>query len=140
MSTLVRIALLLLAFAILVVVGLPSTGMAWLRDDFRWVGRAAGWVESLHPALDTVHLLLFASLAALARLALPGMPWMRLLLWLVLFSAVSELVQFWAPGREPKWSDFAQDLVGVALGLTPFAIWAMVRRIGRRKRHQSELQ
>lgn len=140
MSTLARIALLLLAFAILVVVGLPSTGMAWLRDDFRWIGRAAGWVESLHPALDTVHLLLFASLAALARLALPGMPWMRLLLWLVLFSAVSELVQFWAPGREPKWSDFAQDLVGVALGLTPFAIWAMVRRIGRRKRHQSELQ
>lgn len=100
--------------------------MAWLRDDFRWIGRAAGWVEALHPTLDTVHILLFAALAALSRLAWPAMRWGRLLLRLVLFSAVSELVQFWAPGREPLWSDFWQDLMGVALGLAPFALWKMI--------------
>lgn len=98
------------------------------------------WVEGVSPSIDTVHILLFASLAALARLALPGMPWLRLLFLLVLFSAVSELVQFWAPGREPRWSDFAQDLVGVALGLTPFALWAVVRRIWRRHGHHQEAQ
>lgn len=76
-----------------------------------------------------MHILLFASLAALARLALPGMPWLRLLLWLVLFSAVSELVQFWAPGREPRWSDVANDLGVVEVGLAPVAAWAAYRHL-----------
>ena len=133
MRGLARAVAVLVALGILVIVALPNTGLAWIRHEYRWIGNAVNWVEGLWPAIDTVHILLFSGLAALARLALPGMPWMRLLVWLVLFSAVSELVQFWAPGREPKWSDFAQDLVGVALGLAPFAIWAMVRRMGRRK-------
>lgn len=140
MHLLARIVAVLVALGILVIVALPNTGLAWIRHEYRWIGNTVNWVEGLWPAIDTVHILLFSSLAALVRLALPGMPWLRLLFLLVLFSAVSELVQFWAPGREPRWSDFAQDLVGVALGLTPFALWAIVHRIWRRHGHHQEAQ
>lgn len=140
MHVLARIVAVLVALGILVIVALPNTGLAWIRHRYPEIGNAVNDLEVLWPAIDTVHILLFACLAALARLALPGMPWLRLLLWLVVFSAVSELVQFWAPGREPRWSDFAQDLVGIALGLAPFAFWAVVRRIWRRHGHHQEAQ
>jgi VanZ family protein len=36
---------------------------------------------------------------------------------LVAFTACVELVQFVAPGRHPRWSDFIGNIAGIALGI-----------------------
>jgi hypothetical protein len=127
--------LLLLATVIVLVVALPNTSLAWLRSEIRWLGRAVNWVEHLWPGWDTVHILLFGALGVLARLAMPHAPLGRLLAGLVLFAAVSELLQFWAPGRTARLTDFAQDVLGAALGMALVAVpqalavsWLQVRK------------
>jgi VanZ family protein len=109
--------LVLLAVVIVLVVAVPNTTLAWLRSDFRWIGRAVNWVEALRPGWDTVHILLFGALGFIARLALPRAPMVWLLTGLVVFSAVSEVLQFWAPGRTARLTDFAQDVLGAMLGV-----------------------
>lgn len=122
--------LLLLATVIVLVVALPNTSLAWLRSEIRWLGRAVNWVEHLRPGWDTVHILLFGALGFLARLAMPHARLGRLLTGLVLFAAVSELLQFWAPGRTARLTDFAQDVLGAALGvaLALAVSWLQVRK------------
>ena len=122
--------LLLLATVIVLVVALPNTSLAWLRSEIRWLGRAVNWVEHLRPGWDTVHALMFGALGFLARLAMPHAPLGRLLAGLVLFAAVSELLQFWAPGRTARLTDFAQDVLGAALGvaLALAVSWLQVRK------------
>jgi hypothetical protein len=109
--------LVTLAVVIVLVVAVPNTTLAWVRGDFRWIGRAVNWVEALRPGWDTVHILLFGVLGMLARLTLPRTPWPRLLLGLTVFAATTEVLQFWAPGRTPRITDFAQDVVGAAMGV-----------------------
>jgi len=108
---------MLAALIVLLVVALPNTSLAWLRSEIRWLGRAVNWVEHLWPNWNTVHIVLFAALGILARLAAPGAPLGRLMAGLVLFAAASELLQFGAPGRTPRLADFAQDVLGAALGV-----------------------
>ncbi|MEZ5665405.1 MAG: hypothetical protein R3E94_18015 [Burkholderiaceae bacterium] len=69
-----RIFLGALVLVIVVIVAVPNTTLAWVRGDFRWIGRAVNWVEALQPAWDTVHILLFAVLGMVARLTLPRLP------------------------------------------------------------------
>jgi len=125
------VLLVLLAALIVLVVAVPNTTLAWVRSDFRWLGRAVNWVEALRPGWDTVHILLFGVLGMLARLALPHTPVSRLLLGLTVFAAISEVLQFWAPGRTPRITDFAQDVVGAVLGVAllvlPQTLWARWR-------------
>ncbi len=118
------IALLLCAALILLAVVLPNITLAWLRADYGWLGQPLNWIESLWPAMSVVHMLLFALLGITARLALPGWSLARLLLVLVAFAAASELLQFWAPGRTPRLSDFAQDALGAAVGVLVVKMFA----------------
>ena len=111
------IALLLCAALIVVAVVLPNTALAWMRSDYRWLGQPLNWIEGLWPAVDLLHVLLFALLGIAARLVLPAWSLGQLMLCLAAFAAASELLQFWAPGRTPSLSDFAQDTLGAALGV-----------------------
>ena len=115
--------LLLMAGGIVLVVALPNTTLAWLRSEYFWLGYSVGWVEELNPSWDTVHILLFAVFGALAQLALPTVGPLKLLSWIAVFSAASELLQFWAPGRTARLGDFAQDVLGALVGV--FFIWAL---------------
>lgn len=121
-----------MAAGILLVVMLPNTALAWLRSEYGWLGRSVNWVEALQPALDTVHILLFGVLGMLTRLALPRTPWRHLILGLTVFSAATEVLQFWAPGRTARLSDFLQDVLGAGVGLVlvalPQALWSRWQR------------
>jgi len=109
--------LVLMVALIVVVVALPNTTLAWMRSEIRWLGHWVNWVEALWPGWNSVHLLLFGALGVLTRLALPRAPLAGLLAGLVVFAGASEVLQFWAPGRTPRLSDFAQDVLGAMLGV-----------------------
>ena len=125
------LALLLCVTMIVVAVALPNTALAWLRSEYRWLGQPLNWIEQQWPALDLVHVLLFALLGFVARWALPRTRMATLMLWLALFAALSELIQLWAPGRTARPSDFAQDVLGAVLGVWLAAgvqaLWARQR-------------
>ena len=110
----------LLSFGIVLVtlvVALPNTELASLRYDYRWFGQAVNWLEALPSPVGLVHVLLFLLLGAAARLAFPSAGAWRLLVALALGAALSELLQFWVPGRTPRFSDFGDDMLGVVVGV-----------------------
>lgn len=124
------LSLLLLAAVIVLVAALPNTALAWLRSEIQWLGRSVNWVESLYPSWDTVHILLFASFGAMAQLVLPKVGPLKLLTGITMFSAATEAVQFWAPGRTARLSDFAQDVLGAVVGLfLVFACQFVLKRL-----------
>jgi len=96
---------------------LPNTSLAWLRSEFRWIGQPANWVESLWPAVDLIHVLLFTVLGLVTRLAFPKLSVRCLLVGFALFACISEVVQFLVPGRTPLISDFIVDMAGAFAGL-----------------------
>lgn len=113
-----RAALLLAVVALIVVaVMLPNTEIAAIRQEHRWLSEFINETEHRWPHLDVLHLLMFGGLGFLAGLALADQPWQRLALGLVLFSGVTELMQFAAVGRNARWGDFAQDVAGAWAGL-----------------------
>lgn len=126
-------ALLVLMVALIVlVVALPNTTLAWMRSEIRLLGQWVNWVEGLWPGWNTVHLLLFGALGVLTRLALPRAPLAGLLAGLVVFAGASEVLQFWAPGRTPRLSDFAQDVLGAVLGVVvAMALMRMGQAVAR---------
>jgi VanZ family protein len=48
---------------------------------------------------------------------------------LVGFTAAVEVVQFAAPGRHPRWSDFIENLVGIGIGIV--LIYVLNRLLNR---------
>lgn len=111
------LALVLAAAVVVIAVLLPSSALSSLRSDYPWFSRSISWVENLWPAVDMVHVVLFAVVGLFGRVVFPRQPLRMLVLWLLVFAAGSELVQFVVPGREPRWSDLAMDFVGGVLGL-----------------------
>jgi len=45
---------------------------------------------------------------------------------LVLYAGATELIQSPIPNRSPEWLDFAQDVAGLALGMTLCWVWQRV--------------
>ena len=111
------LALVLAATVVVVAVLLPSSALSSLRSDYPWFSRSISWVENLWPAVDMIHVVLFAVVGLFGRLVFPRQPLRVLVLWLLVFAAGSELVQFVVPGREPRWSDLVMDFVGGLGGL-----------------------
>jgi|GEM_PF-2040474 len=109
--------LLLSVGVLLVAVMLPSYTLSWLRSDYRWLGRPLNWMEGLPVPLDTVHVLLFAWVTLCVRWLFPRLRWWQVALCMLAVAVATELLQFFAPGREPKMLDVLDDLVGVGLGL-----------------------
>lgn len=100
---------------------LPNTALAWLRSEYRWLGQPLNWIENRSQIIGWIHLLLFALLGAVARLVLSRWRIALLLASLVALAALSELVQFWIPGRTPRISDFTADVVGAVVGVA--VVW-----------------
>lgn len=114
------VARLALAVGVLLIVAavlLPNTVLAEWRSEIRWLGQAANQVEGWWPGVNVVHVLMFAVLGLLARAAWPALGTARLLAVLLAFAALTELLQFWAPGREPRLVDVGYDLLGACAGV-----------------------
>jgi len=114
----VRWGLLVLALAVLgLAVGLPNTTLAWLRADYPWLGQPLNRIEHLSDTVGLVHVLMFAALAFAASLAFARTrPW-GLAAALVGFAVLTEVAQWWVPGRTPRVSDVGEDVLGVMVGL-----------------------
>lgn len=113
----VRLALAVGVLLIVAAVLLPNTVLAEWRSEIRWLGQAANQVEGWWPGVNVVHVLMFGVLGLLARAAWPALGAGRLLAVLLVFAGLTELLQFWAPGREPRWVDVGYDLLGACAGV-----------------------
>ena len=107
------IAIVVLATAMLV----PNTSLTWVRAHNRWISYGMGRVEVLWPGVDTVHMMAMASLGIIARLALPKIHAGWIILGVLLFSIVTELLQFYVPGRTSLVSDVRDNMIGLLVGL-----------------------
>ncbi len=95
----------------------PASVIAWLRESLPWL--AAVWdalILSI-PGSNLPHVVFYALLGSL-WLALTPMrrhgPWLVLL---ALFCSLSEAIQLLVPGRTARFSDVANDLLGLAVAL-----------------------
>jgi glycopeptide antibiotics resistance protein len=107
------VLLLLIAATVLV----PNYTLAWVRSEIPWLSHLISRIEMLWPGVDTVHVLFFAVLGLIARLALPHARLSVLFLAALLFSMVTELLQFYVPGRTPLVDDVRDNMLGMLLGL-----------------------
>ena len=103
---------------LLVMAELSPGGMAWMRvnwEFFNWPMQRVEWLE-LRTGLNVQHIVVFAWIAMLLRLAWPTPRWRwpwRLILALAIFI---ELAQFLSPGRTPRLTDIRDDLLGAGIG------------------------
>ena len=112
-----RIALFLSVAVIALALALPNTALAWLRSEYRWLARPLNWLDDHSGSIDLVHVAVFAVLGVIVRLTLPDAPVGKLMLAIVTIAGVSEVMQFWVPGRTPRTSDFVVDMFGAMLGV-----------------------
>ena len=115
------------AFAVL----LPTTWLAELRVQWRWFSEAINRVEALWPAVDMVHVLMFAAVGVLVALAFPAVRVGRLLLAIAVLAGVSEFVQIWVPGRTASVGEAVLDVVAAIAGM--LLAGALVRLAGWRR-------
>lgn len=75
------------------------------------------------------HLVLFAVLAYVTRLGWPNRPFLPLIVYLSVFAASVEIVQFFALERHPRLADWLMDLIGASIGLIGAAVSEFVMRV-----------
>ena len=118
-SVLTRVLLVCAVALVFVAVLLPSDVLAWLRSDYyTWIGRPLNWLDDASTEqLDLTHVVLFAGVSLLVACLLPRMRAWQIGLLLVGLAVVTEVAQFWVPGREPKLSDVYDNLLGIVIGI-----------------------
>ena len=107
----------LIARALLIGYGMYLTFLLLAHDPFRWVGghgRVWGVFDKLLPI---AHFISFFVLAALAIAACLSLRKRWLILILVVYSAGTEVAQYFMPPRTAEWLDWIQDVGGVGLGV-----------------------
>ena len=109
-----RIALLYFAFLTLLLV---------VRNPLDLFGHQEYVVAAFRLLSFMVHFLTFTLLGWLMLAARWPLRSDMLLVLLVVYAAVTELVQFFIPGRTPDMLDLAQDVAGLALGATAWWAW-----------------
>lgn len=125
MNKMTAVVLFFVLSVVLASILLPNTAIAWMRDHWPWFNRPMLAIERIDSAVNLVHGLLFALLGAGARMAMPRWRLPHVALAFLLFGIATELLQFFIPGRHPRFSDVAVDLVAGVLG------WAAMRGVGR---------
>ncbi|WP_162349282.1 VanZ family protein [Pseudoxanthomonas gei] len=103
---------------VVIAVLLPSRAMSWLRRDYPLINWPMSRLDHASSRFDLVHVVLFAAVSFTVSCLWPRLPWWKLALAMLALATGSELLQFWAPGREPRVSDAYDDLLGAAVGLT----------------------
>lgn len=104
-------ATLFVAFAVL----LSGAQLATLRSQYPWFSNAINHIEALWPAVDMVHVVMFAGIGLLAGLAAPAWPFRKQLIAVSALACISEFVQIWVPGRTAMISEALLDIASAAL-------------------------
>ncbi|GAB3651690.1 VanZ family protein [Ramlibacter alkalitolerans] len=101
----------------------PYDVVETLFRKFGWIGRAADFLDTVAPGLETSHLLSFGALGFLARFSWPRARPHKVAIAIVAVAALIELVQLWVPGREAAISHALLEALG---GLAGFGIaWVL---------------
>ncbi len=104
----------LIGLTVLLVIPIPSMTEAG-ETPLRWIIRhVSAWS----------HLLAFLVLAVLALAVRPGHAGARVGVVLCIYAAGTELAQAALPWRSGQWSDFVQDVAGIAIALL---VWAVLK-------------
>ena len=77
---------------------------------------------------DGEHALAFVLIGLAFGLAYPQRRWLTTIIAVVMIGLI-EILQFWAPGRHARWSDFIFDVLAAYAGLALAAAigWIMLR-------------
>jgi len=86
-------------------------------------GNAIGFVQSMVPV---AHLVSFWGLTMLALIVRWPIPRWSIVLFLVLYAGITEVLQSCLPPRQSEWSDWFQDIGGIALGIAVCWVSALV--------------
>jgi hypothetical protein len=132
---LARIALLLALVLVLFTLAIPINAIDFLRTEYAWLGHAATQVEALAPKLDMDHLVAFAVLGFASAFGWRGAGIVKVTLAAGALGAVTEVVQFWVPGRSPSVADALLDVVGAVVGYS--LGWLMTQLSRRRPKRSS---
>lgn len=131
LTGLARMLLAAAVFLVAIAVLLPNTRLADLRERWPWFSEAINRVEALWPAVDMVHVVMFAGVGVLLALAFPAVRLGRLLVAIAVLAGVSEFAQLWVPGRTASVGEAVLDMLAGAAGLL---LAAGLRRSARRPR------
>lgn len=114
----------------------PNTALTFLRSSFPWLDLFLNNLHRASPRLDMDHVIAFCLLGASAALALPRLGWRWALVALLAIATLTEVAQFWVPGRHPRVSDALADVAGGLLGyaLVCALVCALRRVLQRRER------
>ena len=122
-----RVLLAVCVASLLFLLVAPRSVLSFLRREYEWLGRLADWAETVSvPGLNLAHVLAFAVVGLVARLALPRARSVHVVPAAVGIAILTELVQFWLPGRTPRLWDVVDDIGGTLLGL---ALGSLVLRL-----------
>ncbi|HET8744170.1 MAG TPA: VanZ family protein [Ramlibacter sp.] len=115
LSSLRRILMGVCLGVLVVLLLMPNTFLRFLRVQYRWIGVPMNWVEAHSASINLAHLIAFLVVGFAARLAMPGRSRATLAI-IVAVAIVSEIAQFWVPGRTPRMSDVGVDVAGTLAG------------------------
>ena len=85
-------------------------------DPSRLIGCGGGLPWLLRSLMPVAHLLSFFMLAVLALSARWPAPAWGIVLVLSLYGGMTEITQGFLPPRTPRWTDWFQDVAGIAVG------------------------
>jgi len=114
-ATLLMLAILLLGML------LPADGIDVLRDAMlAMLGSSLPTVPGPSVAI-WAHLVLFAFTGLLLGRLRHHFGWVRVLAFLLVLAVMTEVMQFFSPGRYPSWFDVGTNVLGISVGLTLMA-------------------
>jgi len=97
-------------------------------DPARLIGMQAGLPRILQAMLPLAHAISFLVLAVLALMTRWPVPRWGILPILAIYGGMTEITQHFFPPRTPRWTDWFQDLIGIAAGAA--CCWAVAMLAG----------
>ena len=104
------------------------TMLLWTADPSRLIGFHGDLPRVLRVLLPIAHVLSFLVLAGLVLMTRWPMPRWGIMLLLAVYGGITEFSQRWFPPRTPRWADWCQDLIGIAVGAA--CCWAVAMLAG----------
>ena len=95
----------------------------------RLIGIRGEWPWLLRVLDPAAHLISFWVLAVLALMTRWPVPRWGIVLALAIYGGMTEIVQGYVPHRTPRWTDWFQDLIGIALGTA--CCWGVATLVGK---------
>jgi VanZ family protein len=85
-------------------------------DPAKLIGMRRGLPWILQTMMPLAHTISFLTLAVLALMTRWPVPRWGIVLILAIYGGMTEAIQSRVPHRTPEWTDWCQDLAGIALG------------------------